>query len=750
MELDYLQILNIVFIAVAALFTVVEFFVGINRGTLKSLVRLIMLAASAWGAVFLTRYAINNYGGMIYEQVSNVEFFKEMLAGLEELFAASPSLNEYLPIIVLCLVAPIAFFLVFVVLAVLSLIVGAIINFIIGKIVSDKKSFTSRFLGMILSLGCAVIIAGSVLMPITGYLVNASAIYTKLESEGAIEAQNEDGEAIAEALKGSTDLTSVQIADKVTGFVFKSVTEYNTSTGVKGDLVTDLNAIVNVLPSLMNLQEIDFSDMENLDLSPLRGVLAGIEDSESMRAIIAEILSFASGKWLNNEEFLGINIKQSLPEDQEELVQAIDPILEHLNATTKETVIADLTEFIDEIEALATAYPEIEKLAESDYSDPKNMSMASFTAITDAIEKTTIAKEIVANLLSTAGEKWAAGQEFMGLNIEEQLPDDLKGVLKPAFEAFAATTKETVVADLRSFIALIEDVQSIMIDIDEFSKQSFDEDNIQNLDATTIRNIVEVIDKSTSSLTKPIIASLIANAGEKWYAGQSFMGFNIIEQLPEDYKHSLDDVLADMKDTTVENLTDNLNGFADCIVSIVKAEKYIVALRSGSISLTESSDALAEVLSTITENNKDFVVSIMSDAINGFISDEGTAQAITGLVSGVIDELVSANEEAIGSVSEAVQEYAEALNEIVNYISSDDVEVSADDIAEAALNSETLSNAINNYTSEEGFSTINLDEDRKSAIDNAIDGYAAEHEEELTDEQKQTLNSVKKLFGIED
>ncbi|MBP5177756.1 MAG: CvpA family protein [Clostridia bacterium] len=564
--MDYIRILNIVYLAVIGFFALIGVFVGLKRGLVKSLSRLTCLVISAGGAMFLTMFVINTFGVQISEAILNLDFVRQLLDNLGEVGEASPTLTMYAPMLILSALGPIAFVLLFIVFALFTLILGKAFNFLYDKIFKPKANILSRFIGMLLSIACGVVIAGSLLMPVTGYIVSASHIYQKLEDENVIVPNTEQGVAVASALKDADDQMTVKTANTFTGFMFKFTTSYTMPHGVKGNFVMDVYSLTDVIPGVMNLQAMDFSDIENIDLTPLKDILNGIKGNQSVRAIIAELLSFASGKWINNEPFMGLNIKEQLPED---IRDSFDPAFEKLLLTTKDTVIDDLTEFVGEVESLAKAYPAVTRMAENDYSDPKNIDTSPFNDIITAVENTTIAKAIIANVVSAAGTKWVAGQPFMGLNIEDQLPDDAKGILTPAYQSFAASTSDTVIANVRSFIGLLTDIRNIYTGLEGLTSQSFDAEHLEDVDDTPIRNAITALSSVNSDLTKPIIANLIARAGTKWLDGEAFLGLDLKGQLPDGYKNFFDAVLGVMKNTTSDTLVNDLTDFANTVVDVV-------------------------------------------------------------------------------------------------------------------------------------------------------------------------------------
>ena len=568
--MDYLTIVNVVYFVVVGFFVFIGIFVGLSRGLVKSLSRLICLIISVLAAMLLTMMLVNLFGPKISQALLNLDFVRDMLANLGEITEASPTLTMYAPTLLLSAIAPIVFVLLFIVLALFNLILGKVFNYLFGKMIPNEKSGLSRLFGMLISMVCGVVISACLLMPVTGYLVNASKTYKKLEAENIVEPNNDQGKNIAKALRGADGLIIVKAEDAMTSYIFTFTSSYVMPNGVSGNFVSDVNSFIDIIPSVMNLSAMDFSDIENIDLTPLRGILAGIKENQSVSAIIAELLSYASGKWINNEPFMELNIKEELPED---IKDSFDPALEKLNATTKDTVTDDLNDFIDEIEALAKAYPAVREMSEGDYSDPKKIDVTPFETIIDAIDNTTIAKAIVANIIAKAGEKWVAGQDFMGLNIEEQLPEELKGILTPAYETFASSTKDTVVDNIRSFVKLLTDVKNIAVNLMDLTEQGFDASNLASVDETPVRAVAALVEQANSPLTKQVVASLISKAGETWLNGDSFMGLNIKDSVPDDYKNSFDNVLEFMKDTTADTVVEDIRAFADCIATVVESYK---------------------------------------------------------------------------------------------------------------------------------------------------------------------------------
>ncbi len=1081
-----LTIVNIAFWVIIGIFVLISTLIGFNRGIVKSVNRLIMLVISILLAV-LTCNLIMNISG---EQISNVVITQLNNSGaikeFEELFTASPTLEQYLPTLAMHLVAPVIFLFLFILYALLTLIIGAIINIFLKGLRNKEKGVLSHVLGMITSAVGGLIISVSVLMPFAGYGLNASKVYTQLENEGLIETTEAEGaNELADGLRGIKDQFVVNFVYTLSSPMFNGVTTYKNVEGKNSSVVEDVYSILGFVPEVMNLSKMDFTDVENIDLTPLKNIVSGIGDNAQIKTIVAEILSYASGKWLNNEPFMGLNIKEQLPED---LKFALDPALNKLKSTTKDTVVDDLNDFISEIETLKSVYPAVKEISKMNFSDVKSINTTPFSQIANALGNTKIVKEMVvnvmheagdrwlnnrafmdiniegmlpedlkncltpayerfintsnetvvddlndfvsvlesvkavyvdfeniskldfttidsmmnidtkyfydlaehasttelgnkvlANVLSKAGEKWVVSQPFMQTNINENLPEDLKGSFNPMFELlsnstdktiksdltefalllddmkviykdidgftkqkfnyvslksfdvsnirsistavknakshltddvtaniiaklgenwqtskpfmnvnieesltqdlkntftpaydmFANTSAETVALDVDKFATLFEDVRNVLLDIDEIKKltfnttsdiqnmnttafhnlaehancqqlsskvianimskagtnwansqeymginineqlnndlkdtftpaftllgssshetvsanleqfaclfddmkgilggvdgmtnQKFDADNIEKIDVTPIRTISSGVENANSTLTGEVVAKVMNKAGTKWLTPSEFMGLDIKSQLPNDYKDSLDGSLNTLKSSTKDSVGGDLNSFADSVNSLVNTYKYFKNLNNTQTAETELTKALTDSLATVTKDNKEMVANVVESAVSsgnlqtGLPTDEGSTKAVTAVITGALDKIAEQNEAnknaSTGDVSQETKNDAKALDSLIEFSKSgqEPSETQAQAVVDNVLKSEAISGSVKNYANQTDSTTIAVSEEQKNAIETAITNKENSGDGTLTEEEKATLEAVKKLFGI--
>ena len=750
MELS--TIVNLAYLIITGFFVFIGLIVGLSRGTIKSFSRLVCLVLSAFLAMIAVNMLLNNYGTEATQAVMNeFDVTSQIPAEAIEIMEISPTLSQYASVLVLGLVAPIVFLLLFIVFALVSFILGWIINLILKALFAGgktKPSGASRLVGMFLSILCGIVISCSLLMPFTGYLYKAGEVYEQLETQEVITTDSEEGEQVAEVLKGFKNSIVGKLENAATGWMFEKVTSYKTESGVESSVSKDIDTFVGVVPAVMNLQTLDFNDVENIDVTPIRDMVAAIEPNETIRAIIAEIMSYAGDKWYHGEEFLGVNLKEQLPDGYK---NSLDSVLQKLSVTTKETVIDDLNEFIDEIEGLAKAYPAFLSFSESDFSNPATVNLSSLSAVIDAIEGTTYTKAIIAEVMASAGNDWANGSGIAvgseSFNLENELPAELKGVLQPFYEFLATTTTENVIEHLREFVSLFEDVQALYTKVEALTEQDFGGENFHDVDVAPLYELADYIANPKANLTKQIVASFISNAGRIWREGGEFMGMNFKAELPDDYKDSFDSAFETMETATAENLGDVLTSFAQTIDSIAKTYNYVSLLQSTS-DVNELAASLTTVLTSVTPNNVELLTDVVSDVIKDAIGvDEATAQAVTGIVNSALEKIAVSNAQEV--LSEVLSQDAEAINSLLNYVSANEnlSSLTADDVIDTVINSGVIAQTIREYVVGEGAMTITLGETEKSEVSNAISNYI-EQNPQITEEQTQTLNAIKALFGI--
>lgn len=116
----------------------------------------------------------------------------------------------------------------------------------------------------------------------------------------------------------------------------------------------DLRAFTNAVDVLTDLsvsvESIDFADYKTFNTANLDELIQKIDSDNLVKKVVAALLKDAGNAWGDDpaREFLGINVKESLPEGFE---NALDENLEDFKTTNERTVINDLQRFSDTVKA---------------------------------------------------------------------------------------------------------------------------------------------------------------------------------------------------------------------------------------------------------------------------------------------------------------------------------------------------------------------------------------------------------------
>lgn len=353
--------------AVALIYLIVGIIWGIKRGFARSLFRLITLAAAAVIAFFITAGIINACGDTITAKLLGLA--DTYAAQIAELLHASESLIRYALAIAIALLAPLLYTALFMLLrALLWILYAALCMFLPTK---KKKPIDSlsRVTGVIVStVGCALIVI-SLLMPFAGYLRFAADSYPKVvEAEVFINdtlpqgldaqlAAGADNKAVLAVRKLGGDL----LFEKISRQASKNDTYWKDGL----DLDRERDSLLRLYGAVYEVSLIDFEaifdENKTTDLTAIKvGLVDAVGDSEIMKTILAEVLSYAAGKWKNGEGVLSVNIKEQLPEEYK---TALDEPLEQLSKTTRETVCDDLTDLACSIETISDTYVYLHKVS---------------------------------------------------------------------------------------------------------------------------------------------------------------------------------------------------------------------------------------------------------------------------------------------------------------------------------------------------------------------------------------------------
>ncbi|MBO7369139.1 MAG: hypothetical protein J6U25_02505, partial [Clostridia bacterium] len=483
---DVLTIINYVFIGIPAVIIVINALMGLKRGMAMSITKLIRVVISVALSAVLTRFIVDFLANgdytdqlvIFFEQsIASNEFLAE--AGVHDILASLGDIEiviSYAAHIIVALLGPLAFLIVYLVISLIMLIPFAIINGMLKranireqKMDEDdedkkgrrrtykvKKMPLSWLFGFVISAACGALIAGAIMTPFVGYVDTVSAYYVALEEANVI-TPTEEGEETAEIIRGIGKIESVQFINQYSSQLFNYLTSYKSTGGEEVSVFDDVDAVVDILPDVMDIsqnfgeEEIDFS---SLDLSAMRNITAKLNNAGQLKYVIVTVISDAAKKWSAGEPFLGLNLSEKFPEWFDGRLTEIflrpfaEMSAENAEAVTESfAVIDDLSYGISDVGRIIDIIQAMDFEAEFD-----SLDLSGFSDIADIIGETrsNVMKRTLVEVFNLAGETWHDGDEFMRINLSE-VAGAYSDYFTSVYDLFMTTTVETIGDDLRLF-----------------------------------------------------------------------------------------------------------------------------------------------------------------------------------------------------------------------------------------------------------------------------------------------------------
>ncbi len=413
----------------ALLYLIIGVIWGLKRGFARSLFRLVSLAVAAVIAYFVSVRLIAVFGDTIREKLTALVDAKA--ASIAELIHASETLVKYILSILTALLAPLLYSILFMLLrSLLWILYAALCMFLPSK---KKKPIDtlSRVTGVVVSVvGCALIVI-SLLMPYAGYLRFAADSYPKVVEAEVFVNETLPPELDGELSAGANNKAVAAIRRLGGDFLFSHL-----SAGASGlDLDRECDALLRLYGAIYDVSLIDFNaifdENKTTDLTAIRvGLIGAVEDDENMKTILAEILSFAAGKWKDGETVLSVNIKEQLPEGYE---TALDAPLDRLAHTTPETVCTDLVDLTDSIETISETYVYLHKVSRTTSDDKVTQDELRGNMEQILISLTPGSAQLVSSALTTTIEN----NDNLKNQVGEENTATIAGIVSDSLESIA-------------------------------------------------------------------------------------------------------------------------------------------------------------------------------------------------------------------------------------------------------------------------------------------------------------------------
>ena len=332
----------------------------------------------------------------------------------------------------------------------------------------------------------------------------------------------------------------------------------NTLVDIINGVADSVKAVKDIMPSVDSFVKSSGS-IETMDDQAIRDIGAVLAQNDGFRSMAAGVVNQVATKWLNGEEFMGINLAEKLGT---ELKPVFDPMLNDMATCTKDNIVGVINDVADTIQAVKPLIPAVKEFVDSvgDLSSINDQAIRNIVEILADNEKLRI---LATDTINTASTKWLNNEAFMGINLAEKLDPELKSLFDPILADMSACTPDTIVDVLNNMADSVKSVQSIIPSAKEFVNSV---SSISTLNDQAVRDIGKVLEDNDEF--RAMATDIINTAATKWLNGEEFMGYNLQEKFDSDYQMVLDLMLKDLSECTPDNVVEVLNKIANSIETV--------------------------------------------------------------------------------------------------------------------------------------------------------------------------------------
>lgn len=332
----------------------------------------------------------------------------------------------------------------------------------------------------------------------------------------------------------------------------------NTLVDIINGVADSVKAVKDIMPSVDSFVKSSGS-IETMDDQAIRDIGAVLAQNDSFRSMAAGVVNQVATKWLNGEEFMGINLAEKLGT---ELKPVFDPMLNDMATCTEDNIVGVINDMADTIQAVKPLIPAVKEFVDSvgDLSSINDQAIRNIVEILADNEKLRI---LATDTINTVATKWLNNEAFMGINLAEKLDPELKSLFDPILVDMSACTPDTIVDVLNNMADSVKSVQSIIPSAKEFVNSV---SSISTLNDQAVRDIGKVLEDNDEF--RAMATDIINTAATKWLNGEEFMGYNLQEKFDPDYQMVLDLMLKDLSECTTDNVVEVLNKIANSIETV--------------------------------------------------------------------------------------------------------------------------------------------------------------------------------------
>ena len=336
--------LNNVVLGVFVVFAIVGAWAGFAKGFVRSAVKV----ASIVLAIVVAFFAMPLVVPKVYQLA--LPYLDDALSSFAELFVASPTLKEYFPTLVMGLTSPLLFVVVFALCLLVVAIVRAITNGLLKSALAQKSSSLGRIGGLVCGAVAGVLVALCFVFPVTGYLTAVPTIYTNVR-EFVYTDDNPIHPQVEEVIINLPNISAVKTVNQLTAKQFDKFVAYQDGEK-KFSTLDDLTTLTSLISPAMRFKN-SVGSISTLDDQSLRDISAILQTNDKLRVLATEIANYASKKWLNNEPFVGYNLKEKF---DPEYKLVLDLMLTDLANCTPDTIVEVLNKIADTLQVVREVF----------------------------------------------------------------------------------------------------------------------------------------------------------------------------------------------------------------------------------------------------------------------------------------------------------------------------------------------------------------------------------------------------------
>ncbi len=230
---------------------------------------------------------------------------------LMELLSAAPSLRQIVFGVTAGLVTPIVFFLIFIVLNFISWIVYLVIGLLRGSALKEKDANSPYALPrtIVSAVVQTLIIVMVWLVPVSAY---AGVIPGALEAVSEADVLDDGTQQVVDTVLDDyvKPLDENAVVNVFRVFGGRAITDAMMNFQVDGTTVViseELETLADIACHAMTLMQSDFAGYGSAQESALVGIVESFSESKVLPIAAGEVVHSATGAWMNDETFIGLN-----------------------------------------------------------------------------------------------------------------------------------------------------------------------------------------------------------------------------------------------------------------------------------------------------------------------------------------------------------------------------------------------------------------------------------------------------------